>query len=399
MYEQPYNPYQNNVLVIKDYFRSRDVLILAILSFASILMTVVNNIVSADLSKEIFAGFVSYYDSNIMTGSGNALTDISKGLHEALKNYDAVKWSYTVPIIPILTAVAILLVYLKSRDTRPDAAPSAGLTILYVLAIFALIGAVFAVLGMLALIAGMFLLYAEMTKSTKLDFTIRFPSSSPVRFDSKFMLILAIVTTVVLVIVIFFLLFVTISHVRYIGSVRKSMNSIELSRKGAKPYGVICVLAAASTIMGLISSFINLFGGTNNAMKELGIIITTDTTLPAIMALLTTAISAATLIFEAKIALGYARYIDNKKFGYSEQSAPEMFTPVNVGVGTSANHPNPYSYLAHPKTTENNDPAFVNPYLDSEKTVAAPQERHCPNCGAKADGNAPFCGQCGTKLP
>ena len=404
MYEQPYNPFHNNLAIVKDYFKSRSVLALAILSFASVVITVVNTIVSADLTKQIFSGFVSYYDSYVVAGKGNTLTEISSALHEMLKHFDVLLWSGSIPVLAILTAVGILLVFLKSRNEKPDSSPSAGLTILYVLAILALIGAILAALAMLAVIAAMFVLYAQMKGTAKLDFNIRFPSNPSVRFDSTVMLILAIVTAVVCAVVIFVMLFVAINRVRYIGSIRQSIHSVELSRSGAKPYGVFCVIAAVSSGFSLLSSFTSLFAGNKETFKELNIVITADTTLPAIMSIIGAAVSFAIVIFRAKIALGYAKYIDGMKFGYNqpyaqEAPAPAPFVPSNVGVGSSNTHENPYSYLAQPKATEKDTTSFTNPYLSKEKTDApAEKNRFCPNCGAKADGNSPFCGQCGAKL-
>jgi len=194
------------------------------------------------------------------------------------------------------------------------------------------------------------------------------------------------------------MLFFLINRTRYIGSVRKSMNSVELSRGGAKPYGVFCVISAAFTAMSLLSSIPTLFVTQEVTVSELNFSLTIHSKFPFVLSVISTAVSLATLILQAKLALGYAKYIDEKKYGYGESNPPAAYAPMGVGVGTRSSQPTPYSYLAQPKTEEPavKDDSFVNPYLDEEKTAAV--EPTCPACGAKVDGNAPFCGHCGTKL-
>ena len=42
MYEQPYNPYRNNIDIIKNYFKSPMVLVLGILSIVSMILSAAN---------------------------------------------------------------------------------------------------------------------------------------------------------------------------------------------------------------------------------------------------------------------------------------------------------------------------------------------------------------------
>ena len=69
----------------------------------------------------------------------------------------------------------------------------------------------------------------------------------------------------------------------------------------------------------------------------------------------------------AKIALGYAKYIDEKRSGFfTPQDNNGGFAPINAGVGTNA-QPNPYSYLAHPQEEAPvKDDSFVNPYINRQ---------------------------------
>lgn len=398
MYEQPYNPYLRNVSIIKDFFKSKKILVLAILNIASVILSIVNNIVSADLSKEITEKLIQYYDNYIVVGKGNTLTTISDALHSSTGASGG--FSISLSLAPILTIAALLIIYIKSRDEKPESSPSAGFTILYILAIFALIGVVLLALVLIALTAFLFILYAEMKNTTKLDFDIKFADAKPVRFDSNVMLILAIVGAALSVIVIAVSLFYAINRFRYLGSVRKSMSSVELSRKGAKPYGIYCIIVAAFSIVSMLSSVPMIFANKSDMFAQLGFTITSNTVIPSLFSILTQAASAAIWIVQAKIAIDYAKYIDNQKFGYNEPSEPAAYAPANVGVGSS-NTQTPYSYLAQPQTSEQpkDDAAFTNPYQTPSAQQPADKQVTCPNCGAATDGSAPFCGQCGTKLP
>ncbi len=398
MYEQPYNPYRNNIDIIKNYFKSPMVLVLGILSIVSMILSAVNSLLSTDLAKEITAAAADIFDKSSFSDS--SAQEGAKQIANALRQVSSAGSSVlsvlsSVSIVGILSVVGIMLVYFMSRSSNPETAPTAGFTILYVLAILSLVGAIILTVSMCILIVALFILYAEFTRKPDLAFTFTV-FNKPLKVDATLMLILAIAMIILFIILSFVTLFVTINRVRYISSVRKGMTSVELSRSGAKPYGIFCVIAAVFTGLSLISSISALFTNNLDVLREYGIVIKAKTTLPMVMSLIMNAVSLAILIIRSRLALGYAQYIDDKKYGYSEPPASTPYVPQGAGVSTQQN--NPYSYLAQP-SQQNQDVSiqeatFVNPYNDTQSAA----EPTCPSCGAKVDPDAPFCGQCGSKL-
>ena len=399
MYEnQTYNPYRNNIAIVKEYFKSPAVLALAIAHIVSIVISVVYSVLSAQITKDVMLQIADYLDSNpvLQNADGNTGNSIVEAIRDGLSSSSNTTIAFSIPILTILTVIGLMLLYFGSRKDDPDSAPNAGVTILNIVAILSLIGCIIAVVGMLIIVVALFFLYATFQAQPSHAFRLTL-GGQRIEIDATLILILAIVFTVIAVICSFFILFYAINRKRYIGSIKKSLTTVELSRNGAKPFGVFCVILAVFTAFGLISSVMNLFlpGTANEALKEIGLNITVKNTAATILSVVSQAVSLVIMILQAKIALGYAKHIDYKRGGYDlPNDSGAGFAPVNAGVGTHTQN-NPYSYLAQPKTEEPvKDDSFVNPYLD-KKDVA---KTTCPSCGAPTDANAPFCGNCGAKL-
>ncbi len=379
MYEQPYNPYQRNIGIVKDYFKTPSVLALAFLNIAAIVTSFVTALVSAEVIRTLAERAVDYYDGIVLQIFGSqTLKDFSQYLHETAGQSSALSMLSSASILSILSIIALFLIYFKSRSSRPDASPHAGVMILYVIAILSLIGCIIMSLLLVAAIALNFYLYSLIKSRTEITFTIP-RGNITYSLDTSTLLTIAIACTIAIVIVIFLMLFFNINHLRYIGSVKNSMSSVELSRKGAKPYGVFCVILAVFAGLGCIASIPSLFSGGSGLLSGLGY--KKDVTVLRVCSILMQAITCAALVMKAKIALGYAKYIDEKKFGYNEPESSAPYIPAQQ---------TPYSYLAGSKSATPDDD--VNPYLDEKKQPT------CPACGAPVDENAPFCGQCGSKL-
>lgn len=402
MYEQPYNPFLNNLNIIKDYFKSKQILALAILNIASIVMSVITSIFSTSLVKDIVSAVADFLSKNTLTvdGKTRAMDSVISALRDASASSSTMSIFGSVSAFTILTIVSLFIIYVKCNSTKSTDSPAAGVTLMYVIAIISLVGSVIAVIGILILTAALFVLYAQFKNHTIAESVLTFGGYS-ITVNDTLMLALAIAFTLLFIIVAVVTLFYTISRVRYIGSIRQSMNSVELSRKGAKPYGVFCVIMAVSSVVNILTSISSLIFG-KTAFRELGLELRGDYTLIMILSILSSIVMLAIVILQAKIALGYANYIDDKKYGYSEPASSAPYAPINAGVGATRTQQNPYSYLAQPKTEApaNEQETFTNPYLDTQENDApAQQATTCPNCGAPADGSAPFCGNCGAKLP
>ena len=399
MYEQPYNPFLHNLNIVKDYFKSKSVLALAILNIVSVVISVITSVASTGLVRDIMSSVATFFEKNavVINGRTEEMDRVVKALRDASASPATMSVSGSVSAFTVLTIIALFIIYTKSNSTKSTDSPAAGVTLMYVIAIISLVGSVFAVLGMLIAAAVMFVLYAQF-KNQSISSAVFSVGNYSITVNDTLILALAIVFVILFVIVAAVTLFYTINRMRYIGSIRQSMNSVELSRKGAKPYGVFCILIAVSSAVNILSSISSLIFG-KTALKELGLELTGDYTGLMIVTIAANIVSLAVVILQAKLALGYANYIDEKKYGYNEPAAPAAYAPINAGVGTTSTQQNPYSYLAQPKT-EAPAEAFTNPYLDTQENDAPEQKpATCPNCGAAVDGTAPFCGNCGTKLP
>ncbi|MBQ6498858.1 MAG: zinc ribbon domain-containing protein, partial [Ruminococcus sp.] len=196
-----------------------------------------------------------------------------------------------------------------------------------------------------------------------------------------------IIIAVLLLIIAAFLLFTAINKFRYYSSVRTSISSVTLQSGGAKPYGVMCVISAVFTAFGVLSSIGSLIFFGNSGFSSL--------TGVSLVTILGNILSFVIFVLDAKIALGYKKYIDEIMYGYNEPTyggtQPDAAPlPDYSRQDTVSTEQNPYS-APQPKT-----------YNDGFTQTSQPVDRPaapavCPNCGAPTEGGA-FCGNCGTKL-
>ena len=394
MYEQPFNPFQRNIAIIKDYFKSPTVLALAILQAVSIVMSVIQSFVSMDLTREVTSKVFTYLSNNMrVTDSNN--TQLNTSIPEMANGLSV---SISIPIFTILIAVALFLIYYKSRSTDPMSAPTAGFTILNVLAILSIIGVVLVAVLALFFVVLMFIAYGELRRGSNMDVDVQVSGYGNVHVDESYILVITVVFAIIAVIAITYALIYVISYKRYIGSVRSSMKTVELSRSGAKAFGVLCVISAVFSILSLLSTIFTSIAARKELFARMGISIVSDQTLPLIVSIIAQIITIAIIILRAKIALGYAKYIDEKKFGYNDPQptgGEAPYVPLGVGVGSNSQQ-NPYTYLTQKdEDMRTVNVSNVNPYMDDFNEQ---RPMVCPGCGAPVDGNAPFCGRCGTKL-
>lgn len=399
MYEQqPYNPFRNNIAIIKDYFKSPMILALAIANILSVTVSMVYSIMSASYAAEILRQIAAFLEKNLVLQDvdGNTGNQAVKQISESLSSSTV---TFSIPIFSVLAIVALLLLYFGSRNTNPDSAPTAGVTILNILAILSLVGCILLTVVLLILAVALFIVYAAFRSESINAFSFKL-NGSTIKFDAEVILIVAIAFTVFAVICSFIMLFYAISRKRYIGSIKKSLTSVELSRAGARPFGVFCVITAVFSSLGLISSVFNLFAAnySQEVLGKIGLELPKGTVAMTALSIAIRTVAVVIAVLQAKIALGYAKYIDEKSSGINTPSeAGGGFAPINAGVGVSP-QPAPYSYPAAPQAgAPVKDDSFVNPYAATDETIAVAPVT-CPSCGAKVDANAPFCGNCGKKL-
>ena len=116
-----------------------------------------------------------------------------------------------------------------------------------------------------------------------------------------------IIFAVLLLIIAAFLLFTAINKFRYYSSVRTSISSVTLQSGGAKPYGVMCVISAVFSAFGILSSIGSfLFFGNSGFSSLTGV---------SLVTILGNILSFVIFVLDAKIALGYKKYIDEIMYG------------------------------------------------------------------------------------
>ena len=441
MYEQPYDPFAKNVAIIKDYFKSGSVLAMAIIKSVCIILSLLLAIFGANAMIDFAIGALQ---------ASGASYDTVQPVFQLKSVAPLLSVMYCLPAVlfGILIALAYYIIYFKSRSASPQASPKAGFVILFIISVFNLISSIFISLFLLVIVVFLFAaasdpsVFASLGNLNELsDLGPNYDYDSLVRAGTGILTTVAVVFAVMMLIVIFVLLFYTISQVHFYNSLRKSVSSVELLDKGARPYGVMIVISAVCSGLSLLSLPTSFLSTGVLGFSVSGIEIA------LIFNALIQIASFAALIVEAKIVLGYKKYIDDIKYGYHTptapagpyapfpagtngyvpQSNPYMNGANNYGGAPVQNHP-PYATGAQPVSGEPytvgsqpdfesfsdettqldladeresevcDDPLSVAAAAVGKEKAAENKAGVCPSCGQATEDGAPFCGNCGTKL-
>ena len=379
MYEQPFNPYAANLAVVKGYFKQTKVLVLGILYIISAVIGIITSIISVSGMSRYITDFINFLKS---VGFDPGVSD-----EELRQATEAASQPSIVSSIPgmiftagviLLVAAAFIIIYTKSRNEAPESSPSAGVTILYTLAVISLVFMIIGLIAVVLLVIRSMFLVGTLTSYDGSIEPIDLGNGYQLNIDKGAASAVIIVIGVIALLFMIYSLIFAISKKRFFGSVRESINSVELQNRGAKAYGVLCIINAVFTALGVISSVSSLFG-----LSSLGL----SSILPvAVLSAAASFVSFLSLVFSAMIALGYKKYIDEMKYGYN--GAPYG----GQGGYNPAPAPNPY---AAPRQDYHD--GYSNAGTDQRYSSRPSAPAVCPNCGAPADGS-PFCGNCGTKL-
>ena len=403
MYSQ-FDPYAANVNAIKGYFKNKKVMALGIMYILSIPVVIAMTVIFA----VTLAGQVN--DIASLNFSGTYMEELGRGVFTAVTN--TMIGFMVVPIavslvISFLRALGNIKMYRRSRSEAGS--PRSGATILFVLAIIDLASVV---LPCLLMIPGIAIL---LMGSSSTEFREALNSSGI--NNTQLIISMALVGVLMVFVIIY-----SVMQLRFYNSVRMSMRSVELRSSGAGAFGVMniiySIIIAAAAVLSAITAF--------TTTEILGAEAVTFN----ILAIVEMLISLISYILLAAIALGYKKYINNMKFGYSgaghqavdnaeypparepepikpQLQKPEFDMQKNPYTDLFASIKAPEEGIKLPKAekesfedlfdapAEPEDDALAENAPDEPEITAAPV---CPECGSAVPEGSVFCNHCGKKL-
>ena len=302
MYEQPYNPYCSNVIIIKQYFKRVPVLLLGFAYLISAIISVWAAIQSSGggtigTSAKLIEAFLANYGTSSTREIGNALNSAS--------NANLVVTIISAGLVPLLCSLAFFLVFGMSCASSESTSPSAGLMILRVLATISYVVTLIVVI-LIGVLYGIVLVF----------FIIDATRNHKDLLASG--LIGLIVVGVILTVFASIILSYMASRKNFYRAAGYCLQSQNLYKKGAGKFGVYSIILAVISVIGLFRSlfltdyFHDYFTVTFDWIDYLPDIV-----------------SIAIYILTAILALGYKSYIN--RFLYGFEPAPYDDRPMDGG--------------------------------------------------------------------
>lgn len=342
-----FNPYAQNLAIIKNYFKRPTVLTLGILYIIS----AVCNLATAFCGSSIF----SAEDTSI--DSVGAYSNMTSPIYFTASLLPSI-------IITVLNIIAYFVIYFKSKKEDPYSSPIAGVRILFVLAVIQLIVVSFSALIFILLFMFLAFSFFFMKNSNSINIT-----------DPEQMSVIALLLFILVLVAI--ILVYSMCYLRYIKSIKKSLTSVFLSHKGAGGFTCLSIAFAVVSILSLVMILLSIIVSNHTGGLQIG----------AIIVVLAIAISATTQIIQAVIASGYKNYILKITTDYSNNTELQQTT---LSVKTQ---PAPAPNTQKQSEPQHEfDPAIISP---SGELVETPE---CPRCGVPAKKDDVFCSSCGTKI-
>lgn len=407
MYNTPYQnqmnmqiPVQNNLALVKGYFRKKSVLavgiftaILAVAEFISIFF--------------ITPAASNFLNNGILNGQYGNIEDYLGILQDAMNSSSYGSALLSLLISGLLVA-AFLIIYFKSKNPMPNANPRAGFTVLQVFSIIQLVFiCIAACLALFVLIiAFMMILFSSAENNYRYNFGQGYYSSSDPAIAIGVMIILFLIFAVIFAL----LLMWSISAVRLVGSVKKTIDTPQVTVKGAKLFGVLNIVLGISTCLGAFSALAAMFGIDTYGIYSYS---ASSFSVPALLSFVNMLCSAVFVILLGTLSLGYDKYIKNHLQSAQPPMAP-VFQPVSgAPVPPPAGNPyqqpfNPYTQAQRPASPFPPAPSVTPEGIKAEPADNTAQSADtespvdnkaaCPGCGHPVRGEDIFCERCGYKL-
>lgn len=417
MYNTPYQnqmnmqiPVQNNLALVKGYFRKKSVLAAAI--FTAILA--VSELISIFF---ITPAANNILNNGILNGQNSNLEDYLEILQDAMNSgsYGSAIFSF---LITGLLVAAFLIIYFKSKNPMPNANPRAGFTILQVFTIVQLVLICLVACFALFVIIIAFMMVAFGSASGS-NFNYNFGGGYYSSDDASIAIGIMIFVILIFAAVFALILMWSISAVRLVGSVKKTIDTPQVGVKGAKLFGVLNIVFGILSCFGALSSLFAMFGV--NTQGVFSYPASNAFTIVSALTFVNVLSSSVFTILLGTLSLGYDKYIKNYLQSVQPPMAPPVFQPAaGVPVPPPSGSPyqqqaaNPYAQAQRPASSPFPPAPSVTPEGVTEETkpeetaentaepagpqVSGENKAFCPGCGQPVREEDVFCERCGYKL-
>lgn len=336
------NPYQQNINIVKGYFKKPIVLVFSILCFASILVTMVTNFfiststLTNQITQEFFGKFYESFEK-AATEEGSALPS----LQSIMDTTPRTTFSIHIDLLAVLLAITFLLFFIQSQSEANGRTLKASRVMFRVYAIFQFVAGI--VLCSIALPA--LLLSAALINPYVPEI-------------SGFTLLL-------IPLIIIILLYGISIHV-FAKSIKKSLTTIYLTRRGSSFFGVMSLILAVSSLGEIILTLIYF--------DKIGI---SFGTISLVMMIVNAVFKIALYVVFALVAFGYSSYIKD----YAQEYVVEAYE---------------YEEISHNEYQDGYDAVYAqNPAQNAPQQDVA---RFCGKCGRPINPDDYFCNNCGTPI-
>lgn len=417
MYNTPYQnqmnmqiPVQNNIALVKGYFRKKSVLAVGII--CAILAVV----------ELITIFFITPATSNILNnallnGQYGEFEDYFRVIQDAMNSSSYGSAIFSLLISGLLVA-AFLIIYFKSKNPLPNSNPRAGFTILQVLTIIQLVLiCLFFCLALFAIITiFMMIAFGSANPYTGFNFRYNFGDRYYTSADASLAFAIMIFVALIFAVVITLLLMWSISAVRLVGSVKRTIDTPQVTVKGAKLFGVLNIVFGVFSCFGALSSMFDMFGISTYGLYSYSAFNAFSTL--ACLSFVRAACNGVYMLLLGTLALGYNKYMKS----LLESVQPPLTPPFQPLSGAPVPPPTENPYQQKPVNPYDSPfpPAQpVNPREQKEQPkpekpaesaanasptepadAQAPVESRpaCPGCGHPVRAEDIFCERCGCKL-
>ncbi len=324
------SPYQQNINIMKDFFRKPVVLLLSVFTFLTLIFQITVSFLNP------FGAIVNRFLSSYLNSIGASQVNVNQTAPPSVNLFSSVSFS---SILTILFAVAFLLMYLQSKQEKANlSAPS---TLFKVISIINVVLVSLLTLISAAVVAILLLVTPAL-------------QANPEYVDNPAVGMLAglsVALCVILIPLCVMLLLNAIGQLLFANSIKSSLTSIYLKRKGAVLYGVMEFILAAYTISKgiFIVIFILIFNSQYNVIIE---------PLPITLIIMQLLFTTATDVIMGVLAIKYSVYIKkiSQKFRIEipdepaqvENNGQPVFNSAPVAAPAFNNNFNPYDTAPSP---------------------------------------------------